>query len=128
MRRGSTLVEMTAMIGIAALLFAGAFEALTRLQRLATADPQLGTRAELACAQLRRDLATGQARRAGAALQVSPAPGRSAVLWQVEDGQLVRDGRLQLAVTAFTVEEDAGGVTVALTPAGLPARRIEGPR
>ena len=125
MTRGSTLIEMTAMLAIAAMVFASAFEGLIRLKRLAAIDPTAGTRAEQACLQLRRDFAGGRALRAGAGLRVSAAD-RPAVIWQVEDGQLVRNGRLQAAVTSFSVEESELGVTVLLTPVGLPTRRIEG--
>ena len=125
MTRGATLIEMTAMLAIAALVFASAFEGLTRLQRLAAIDPIVGTRAEQACMQLRRDFAGGRAQRSEAGLRVSAAD-RPAIIWQVEDGQLVRNGRLQVAVSAFSVEESERGVTVLLTPAGLPTRRIEG--
>lgn len=128
MNRGSTLIEMTAMLFIAGLICASAYEGLVRLRWLAAVDPLVGTRAEQACAQLRRDLAGGQARRAGAELHVPAGAGSPAVVWQVEDGQLLRDGRLQVAVSAFSVEEADGIVAVVLTPSGLPGRRIEGLR
>jgi len=127
MTRGSTLIEMSAMLAIAAMVFVSAFESLTRLQRLAAIDPLIGVRAEQACLQLRRDLSAGKGRREGAALQVS-AGDRPAVIWRVEDGQLVRNGRLQVAVSAFSVEQSDRGVIVHMTPAGLPTRRIEEPR
>lgn len=126
MNRGSTLVEMSAMLGVAAILFAGAFEGLVRLQRLAAVDPLIGARAEMACSQLRRDLTAGTAEREGAGLRISIAADRPAVRWQVEDGQLVRDGCLQTAVSAFAVEQTGDRVLVRLTPKGLPERRIEG--
>jgi hypothetical protein len=128
MNRGSTLIEMTVMLFIAGLICASAYEGLVRLRRLAAVDPLVGTRAEQACALLRRDLAGGQARRAGAELHVPAGAGRPAVVWQVEDGQLLRDGRLQVAVSAFSVEEADGVVAVMLTPSGLSGRRIEGLR
>lgn len=124
MRRGYTLIEMTAMLAIASVVLASAFEGLTRLQRLAASDPGVGQRAEQACLQLRRDLALGRAQRDGAGLRVSGA-GPAGILWLVEDGHLVRDGRLQVAVSAFSVEDSGSGVIVHLTPVGLPRRRIE---
>lgn len=121
MRRGATLVEMAAMLGIAATILAGAFDGMVRLRRLAAADPAIGTRAELVCSLLRRDLAAGAVRRDGAELRTAKAR------WQVEDGQLLRDGRLQIRVAAFAVEEADGRLAVLITPVGLPARRIEVP-
>lgn len=126
--RGSTLVEMAAILSIAAVVFTGAFEGLTKLQRLAAVDPLIGTRAELACALLRRDLAAGRAQCLGAELHISAEGGGPAIVWMVEDGQLVRNSRLQVAVSKFAIEQIDGGLAVTITPLGLPGRRIEGLR
>jgi len=119
-RRGATLVEMAALIAIGAIVLAGAGEALVQLRRLAGTESGNGLRAEQACLRLRRDLAGGEAAWQDGALRIA-RPGGT-VLWRVEDGQLLRDGRLQVAVTAFAAGE--GGVE--LTPRGLPPRRIGG--
>lgn len=121
MRRGATLVEVAALIAIGAIILAGASEALVQLQRLASADGGNGLRAEQACLRLRRDLAGGEAVWRDGALRIVRPGG--IVVWRVEDGQLLRDGRLQVAVTTFAPVE---GAVVALTPKGLPSRRIGG--
>ena len=124
MRRASTLIEMAAVIAIAGLIISAAGSGMGRLRRLADADVQLGTRAELACTRLRRDLAGGPARWQDGELII--ATGATAVVWRVEGGQLLRDGCLQVAVRGFAVETLPGGVAVTVTPPGLPPRRIEG--
>jgi len=124
MRRASTLIEISVTITIAGVILAAAGTGLARLRRLADADIQLGTRAELACTRLRRDLAVGVARWQDGELRI--ATDTTTVVWRVEDGQLVRDGCLQVAVRGFVAEAMPGGVAVTLTPPGLPPRRIEG--
>jgi hypothetical protein len=106
------------------LILAAAGTGMSRLRRLADADVQLGTRAELACARLRRDLAVGPACWQDGELRI--AAGATVVVWRVEAGQLLRDGCLQVAVRGFAAESLPGGVAVTVTPPGLPSRRIEG--
>lgn len=124
MRRAATLIEMAAVIAIAGLILAAAGTGMGRLRRLADADVQLGTRAELACARLRRDLALGPSRWRDGELRI--AAGTTEVVWLVEGGQLLRDGCLQVAVRGFAAETLPGGVAVTVIPPGLPPRRIEG--
>lgn len=120
-------MELVALLGVSAIVLTGGIGVIRPLHRLADADAGAGTRAEQACAVLRRDLAAGGARIDGAVLRIA-RPHRTETVWAVEDGCLLRDGRILLTVTAFTPDMRDGLVSIDITPSGLPARRIEAPR
>ena len=122
-RRGMTLLELSALIGISSLVLGGVGAVLGRLQRLAAADRGNGVRSELACDQLRRDLAGGVPRPAADGLDVQRGP--RGIRWRLAAGELQRDGRPMLAATAFTAATADGWLVVTIAPRGLPARRIE---
>ncbi|MEK7412963.1 MAG: hypothetical protein AAB263_06575 [Planctomycetota bacterium] len=122
-RRGTTLIEIGAMLLIASIAFSGAFAVLTRLQHVASDDHPDGTRAEQACALLRRDLSAGTVRREGANLHI--AIKNSDIMWSSNAGELLRNDRILLHAATFTVVEADGRLTVTITPTGLPPRRIE---
>lgn len=127
MRRGSTLVELAALLGVSGVVIAGGIGVIRPLHRLASADAGAGTRAEQACALLRRDLAAGGARIDGAAVRIARGDGPETV-WAVEDGHLLRNGRILLPVVAFAPTTRAGLFSIDITPTDLPARRIEAPQ
>jgi hypothetical protein len=116
---GMSLLELSALIAVSGLLLSGTVNILTRLQRMSAVDTTHGTRAELTCDQLRRDLAEGPA---------TPIPGGVLVghiAWRSSDGYLVRGERQMLRVGRFEVAEVAGSLTLTIVPVGLPARQIE---
>ena len=116
---GMTLIEMSAIIALSGTLLGGTFGVLSRLQRIASADTARGTRAELACAQLRRDLVTGPVTAIPGGVQIG------ALKWRLVDGQLLRGERQMLGVSRFDLTTAAGRQTVTIVPVGLPARHIE---
>lgn len=116
---GMTLMEMSAVIALSGTLLGGTFGVLSRLQRLAGADTARGTRAELACDQVRRDLATGPVTVIPGGMQIGALP------WRVIDGQLLRGERQMLGVSRFDLTTASGRQTVTIVPVGLPARHIE---
>lgn len=124
MRRGMTLIETSALITIAGIILGGGVGVIRSLHRLASADTAAGTRAEQACALLRRDLAAGTAGVDGRSLRIVRGDGRATV-WSRDGGSLLRDGRILAGVSAFAPAIVDGRACIDLTPAGLPPRRIE---
>ncbi len=122
-RHGLTLMELMASIMIASLVMTGVLAVLRPLQRLAAIDTARGVRAELACDQLRRDLLGGVPTAIPDGVQVQR--GTQRILWQVAEGQLLRDARPMVAVTDFTQAQRAGRLVITLTPLGLSVREIE---
>lgn len=120
---GMSLIEMAAIISISGVILGGSMVVLRHLQRLANADTSRGTRAEMACDQLRQDLTHGSVEILPHGLQIKTGDQR--VHWQLVDGQVERDGRPMLTVDRFDAQLDAPLLTVIITPVGLPTRRIE---
>lgn len=115
-RRGTTLIEMLAVIGVILPISGLAMGAAGQLGRWTPAGD--GRLAELVCLQLRRD-AAGGARIDGAELV---AGGRR---WQVADGWLCRDGAQRLRVEAAGWTVDGSTIAVQVRGMRLPARTIE---
>jgi len=114
-RRGTTMIEMLAVIGLVLPIAVLAMEIAGRLTRPVSADGRL---ADLVCLQLRRDAG------AGAALAADGLRAGTRQ-WRLEDGWLCRDGAQRLRVETAGWQQTGGVVTVRLRPSGLPERILE---
>ncbi len=122
-RCAMTLMELMAMLAIAGLVVGGVMTVFRPLQRMAGVDTARGVRAELACSQLRRDLVGSVITTTTDTLHIRH--GTQKIVWHLADGELLRGERPMLAATRFAPALVDGWLVVAITPLGLPERRIE---
>lgn len=120
---GMSLIEMAAVISITGFLLGGSMTVLRNLQRLAQADTARGVRAELACDQLRRDLAHASVEIVADGVQIQIRD--QTVQWRLNAGHLERNGRQMLAVDRFDTQSHPPRLSLIITPTGLPTRQIE---
>lgn len=116
-------MEMTALITLSGVLMAGVLEVQGQMRRWSEVDTAIGIRAEIACRQLRQDMAWGRAESTADGLWISGTEG--VVAWTFRNGEVQRNGRPMAAVKTWQISLQDRQWRISFTPPGLPARTIE---